>query len=205
MKEEVGISQYENKLRIFRVDGSLFLNMDEEDWKDVGVKKNIELKKIYIKLMDAYDIPRQCLPILLKAEQNTTSIAHKEAMDNQALSEYQDETVPNINEHRNEIQIENGSLVDENHSEDDDENLLVTKNIIYEGDSGQMPTDGSVVKIHCSIVLSQDGHIIESSRDRNGGKAFEFVLGNGQVIKGFDLALKKMCRGRFIRCILLYS
>ena len=199
MKEEVGMSQYEKKLRIFRVDGSLFLNMDKEDWKDVGVKKSIELKKIYIKLMDSYDIPRRCLPIFLKTEQDMSSTAPEEAIDNQKLSQCQDETDPNnSNRHSNEIQMKNTSLVDTNHSEDDDEGLMLIKHVIYEGDSDQMPGDGSVVKIHYSISLSQGGDIIESSRDRNGGKAFEFVLGNQQVIEGFELALKKMYRGMFI-------
>jgi len=72
----------------------------------------------------------------------------------------------------------------------------IDRTLIYSGD-GPSPSDGSVVKIHYTISLDEKKpKIIENSRERNSGGPFEFVLGSeGSVIKGWNIALKKMKRG----------
>ena len=65
------------------------------------------------------------------------------------------------------------------------------KKILQEG-SGDYPSAGDEVKAHYTGTLL-DGTKFDSSRDRN--KEFNFTLGRGQVIKGWDEGFASMKLG----------
>jgi peptidylprolyl isomerase len=60
------------------------------------------------------------------------------------------------------------------------------------GDGGPRPPAGSRVKAHYTGTLLS-GSKFDSSRDR--GEPFEFQVGVGQVIRGWDEAFQDMTRG----------
>lgn len=53
--------------------------------------------------------------------------------------------------------------------------------------------EGDTLSMHYTGVLASNGKKFDSSRDRND--PFEFTLGRGQVIQGWDQGLKDMCVG----------
>ncbi|XP_011495235.1 PREDICTED: FK506-binding protein 59 [Ceratosolen solmsi marchali] len=68
----------------------------------------------------------------------------------------------------------------------------VLKEILKEGSGDESPGIGSFVKLHYVGTLL-DGKKFDSSRDN--GKPFEFELGLGQVINGFDIGIATMKKG----------
>ena len=67
----------------------------------------------------------------------------------------------------------------------------ITKQILKEGD-GQVVPLGAYVTVHYTGKL-EDGSVFDSSKSRN--KPFSFVVGGGQVIKGWDQGVKTMTKG----------
>lgn len=67
----------------------------------------------------------------------------------------------------------------------------MTKRIIQEGEGDEKPTDGCEVTVHYTGTL-EDGKEFDSSHNR--GSPFNFTVGTGSVIAGWDIALKTMKR-----------
>ena len=72
--------------------------------------------------------------------------------------------------------------------------------IDIEAGSGETPETGKLVVVHYTGWLSEDGTKFDSSLDR--GTPFEFVLGLGQVITGWDEGLATMNVGGKRRLII---
>ncbi|XP_057808471.1 peptidyl-prolyl cis-trans isomerase FKBP62-like [Salvia miltiorrhiza] len=66
------------------------------------------------------------------------------------------------------------------------------KKLVKEGEGWDTPDSGDEVQVHYTGTLL-DGTKFDSSRDR--GEPFTFTLGQGQVIKGWDLGIKTMKKG----------
>jgi len=76
------------------------------------------------------------------------------------------------------------------------------KYIIAQKGSGKTAQNGSVVKVHYTGYF-ENGDTFDSSVER--GQPFEFTLGQGQVIKGWDEAVAMMKEGDKFHIILPYE
>ncbi|XP_065843218.1 peptidyl-prolyl cis-trans isomerase FKBP1B-like isoform X2 [Oscarella lobularis] len=68
----------------------------------------------------------------------------------------------------------------------------VDKEVITPGDGRSFPSKGQTVKVHYTGTLT-NGTKFDSSRDR--GKPFQFKIGLGQVIPGWDEGVATMSLG----------
>lgn len=92
-------------------------------------------------------------------------------------------------------------MTDENQAQD--ENIVTTPSglkyiDVVEG-TGEMPQRGQTVTVHYTGTL-ENGRKFDSSRDRN--QPFEFPIGAGRVIKGWDEGLSTMKVGGQRRLII---
>lgn len=71
--------------------------------------------------------------------------------------------------------------------------------MVEENPEGTQPTAGQTVKVHYSGYL-QDGSKFDSSVDR--GQPFQFPLGQGRVIKGWDEGISMLKTGEKARFII---
>eukprot|EP00549_Striatella_unipunctata_P024736 CAMPEP_0118715104 /NCGR_PEP_ID=MMETSP0800-20121206/26662_1 /TAXON_ID=210618 ORGANISM="Striatella unipunctata, Strain CCMP2910" /NCGR_SAMPLE_ID=MMETSP0800 /ASSEMBLY_ACC=CAM_ASM_000638 /LENGTH=128 /DNA_ID=CAMNT_0006621181 /DNA_START=75 /DNA_END=461 /DNA_ORIENTATION=- len=69
----------------------------------------------------------------------------------------------------------------------------VNKETIKEGDGTNFPKEGDQLTMHYTGTLASDGSRFDSSVSR--GKPFQFVIGIGQVIRGWDEGVMKMSLG----------
>lgn len=72
----------------------------------------------------------------------------------------------------------------------------VMKTVLREGTGEDRPYAGDTVFVHYVGTL-EDGSQFDSSRDR--GEKFQFNVGKGSVIKGWDLGVPTMRRGELAR------
>lgn len=68
----------------------------------------------------------------------------------------------------------------------------VQREVIKAGDEKTYPKEGDSVSVHYTGTLAADGNEFDSSRDRG---PFEFNLGLGQVIQGWDEGVAQMSLG----------
>jgi FK506-binding protein 1 len=69
----------------------------------------------------------------------------------------------------------------------------VTKDVMHPGDGKTFPKKGDRLTMHYHGTLASNGQKFDASRDR--GRPFQFTIGVGQVIRGWDEGVMTMSLG----------
>merc|ERR1719158_529987 len=69
----------------------------------------------------------------------------------------------------------------------------VEKQVIKAGDGVNFPKNGDKLTMHYTGTLTEGGKKFDSSVDR--GRPFQFTIGVGQVIRGWDEGVIQMSKG----------
>uniref|UniRef100_M4B354 peptidylprolyl isomerase n=1 Tax=Hyaloperonospora arabidopsidis (strain Emoy2) TaxID=559515 RepID=M4B354_HYAAE len=84
-------------------------------------------------------------------------------------------------------------LEHELHSELQAHERLVLPQVIEQGNGVTFPQRGDTMIMHYTGKLAETGLVFDSSRDR--GQPFQFQIGVGQVIRGWDEGVMRMSKG----------
>jgi FKBP-type peptidyl-prolyl cis-trans isomerase len=75
---------------------------------------------------------------------------------------------------------------------------MLQSQVLVLGDGQNKPSRGKTVMVHFTGKL-EDGTTFDSSRKRN--EPFEFILGAGQVIRGWEEGVAEMSKGEIRKLI----
>ena len=189
----LGLNEFVEQLLKYRVDGLLLLRMEREDWAELGIISQLQIKRIQLKL-EQITCP-DWSDRLLSSKQKVSFLGEDGTTmsDLSITGDYIDEIASAGEMSKTDCLVEES---DSDNDEDKFDERYVSIEVIYSGEIGVKPEKGNVVQVHfsMSVVDGNELHLIEATRDRRG-VPLEFVLGKGQVIKGVDAALKRFCRG----------
>ena len=197
---ELKMDQYVPFIYKNRVDGNLFINLQETDWGDMGIKNNFHIRKLQLILkafLSRYEKKKNKDP----------------SADDELASEYAPSELSDIIRAENE-----DDEFDEEFSEDGDGPIIQQEIVKYEltqeqieqraldeqnvqieivipGDGINYPVTGDIVRVKFTCYLLPSKKLVTSTKNGYGKPSVEFVLGVDQIVKGFDRALTRMSVG----------
>eukprot|EP01039_Chlorochromonas_danica_P001254 gene1254-1366_t len=195
---------YEN-----RVDGKLFINLNEDEYHDLGIANKFHLRKLEL-ILKAYKVR------YAKRRDRQLGREEGEDEDEELMSEYSPSELSAIlheQDRANEAAPESDEGSDDDRSSldsgEDEEDVLTeeqrlqrimdSENIhtemIMKGDGINFPMVGDIVRVRYTVQVAGSDKILMSTKNTLERPWVEFVLGIGQVIKGFDRALPLMSVG----------
>ncbi len=183
-----------------RVDGNLFVNLEDEDWPDMGIVSRFHQRKLQV-IMKAFRVRYEKKKAkILEDDELMSEYAPSELSDFLAQEDLEsDDDLPedDFNGEDDEVKEEvvEAKLSDEQLLEEalDRQNLVIET--VYPGDNLNFPMTGDIVRIAFTCTLVATGKIISSSKNAMGFQYVTFVLGIGQMCKGIDRALYQMSVG----------
>ena len=199
--ESLGFPEYEPAIIEHKVDGLLLLNMEEQDWTELGVTSRLHARKIEVN-MKKYRMRFENKEAKGDKGEDGSSSEDSGLSDlsissdpSDLLEELQEGEEGSGDEHERSVEEDEDDLppTEEELLEKkrDKENVSIEE--LYPGDGKSHPKNGDVVQLHYTAMLA-DGKVIESSRKMRH-RPFEFVVGTGQVIRGWDVAIKQFSFG----------
>jgi len=201
--ESLGFPEYEPAIIEHKVDGLLLLNMEEQDWEELGVTSKLHARKIQVN-MKKYQIRYENKQN--KVGKEGSSSDEDSGLSDLSISSDPSDLLEELMEGEEEDEDDEDAHMHQEEEEDilppteeellekkrDEENVSIE--IIYPGDGKAHPKYGDVVQLHYTATVASTGKVIESSRKMRH-RPFEFVVGAGQVVRGWDVAIKKFSFG----------
>ena len=205
---EMEFDMYTQAIIDSKVNGLLLLNMDEADFRELGITQRLHQRKLDVALRK-YKLRYERKEHGLDDDEESDDDDSDGDDDSDLLEEEDDDDESDEDSREGEEDEEDKPKA----FDDDDEDLLpteeellemkedrdnVTIEVLNEGDDETFPRIGDCVRCHYSCVVQSTGVEVESTRKKRH-KAFEFVIGLGQVVRGFDRGVLQMSFGERAR------
>jgi len=186
-----------------RVDGYLFINLNDGDWQDMGITNKFQIRKLNL-IMRAYRIRYEKKKLKLNIDDDDLVSEHapselSDILRAEDLSGDEEEEDDDYEEEDDDInymeEADDIKITEEQRLERalDAKNIFIEK--VVDGDCKQYPMIGDVVRVRYVCKVVSNGKVVTSTKNGIGKASVEFVLGIDQVIKGFDKAIGKMSVG----------
>lgn len=210
---ELKMDEYIPYLFANRIDGLLFINLSDEEIRDMGIVNKFHLRKLEL-IMKSYRIRYQRKKQQQRAakKKNNGDEEVDEDEEEELLSEYSPSELSAIiaaeeADGHGEEDGDGSEGYSFNSDEEDEERLTeeqrlqmrldqanIKMNMVMKGDEENYPLVGDIVRVKYKCELP-DGKVVMSTKHMLDRPWIEFVLGVNQVIKGFDRALPLMSVG----------
>eukprot|EP00596_Hydrurales_sp_CCMP1899_P002065 CAMPEP_0119035170 /NCGR_PEP_ID=MMETSP1177-20130426/2125_1 /TAXON_ID=2985 /ORGANISM="Ochromonas sp, Strain CCMP1899" /LENGTH=487 /DNA_ID=CAMNT_0006993123 /DNA_START=121 /DNA_END=1581 /DNA_ORIENTATION=+ len=198
--EEFKLSDYIPYIFANKMDGLLFVNLQDADWGEMKIINKIHIRKLQI-MMKTYRVRYR---IKKEADGND---------EDDDLSEYSPSELSNMID--GEERSDDGSDFDEEEEDGDDARSLdsydelteeqrierdlddqnINIEVLVAGDDLNYPLVGDIVRVRYVCSLVEGKKVLFSTKGQMKRPFVEYALGFNQVIKGFDRALPKMSIG----------
>mmetsp|Transcript_46555 Transcript_46555/g.80204 ORF Transcript_46555/g.80204 Transcript_46555/m.80204 type:complete len:393 (-) Transcript_46555:192-1370(-) len=172
----IDFPEYAENIFKYKVNGLLLGEMKGRDWSDLGIQNRLHLRRIQL------EIERHKAECEQGEELRLEKIAAAEEAAFQARVA-----------HERALLLQEVDDPSELTPEDLADKLNIFKEMIHHGDNENFPYIGDVVRLDFEVSLL-DGTKIDSTKHKRK-RPFEFVIGEGQVIKGFERAVAGMSLG----------
>jgi FK506-binding protein 1 len=195
---EMDLEEYVPAVLASKVDGLLLLNMDEDDFRELGITKRLHQRKIDIALKKYKlryerreaggddDIDIQAEEVEGDMDESDKSSSEESYSDSDEEEEKTKEEA--IVEDGDDLLPTEEELLELKRDRD---NIQI--DVLFPGDEETYPQIGDVVRCHYVCKIADTGKEVENTRKAK--QTFEFVLGIGQVIKGWDRGVLQMSFG----------
>jgi len=195
---EMDLEEYVPAVLASKVDGLLLLNMDEDDFRELGITKRLHQRKIDIALKKYKlryerreaggddDIDIQAEEVDGDMDESDKSSSEESYSDSDDEEEKTKEEA--IVEDGDDLLPTEEELLELKRDRD---NIQI--DVLFPGDEETYPQIGDVVRCHYVCKIADTGKEVENTRKAK--QTFEFVLGIGQVIKGWDRGVLQMSFG----------
>lgn len=201
---ELNLAEHVDALQKHKLDGLIFLNLNEDDWTDLGITNKVQRKKLQL-------LMRSFRARFINKKKHV--LDDDELVSEYAASELSEILAREFADEDSEEEEEDGGFEDEASEfgqlnrlaetrEQRLERLKDERNIkidrVVEGDSKNYPNYGDIVRVRYSILF-EDGTVIASTKTHNDGTPLEYVLGCKQVCKGFERGMLQVSVGERAR------
>jgi len=208
--EEVTLDQFQYKwkesvieeIQTQEINGAVLATLEMPDYKEIGVLSGLHVKRLLVKLRHCRMRLERELERQRKEEDGDYVYSDESDIE---YSSSDDEGYSDDEESASGSSDDDDDDSDDSGDGDSDEELTpeeleelrrdeenISIEVLFAGDNERFPQKGELVCCHYTSYLA-DGTEFDSSRHR--GHHFEFVLGAGMVVKGWERGVLKMSFG----------
>ena len=183
-----------------RVDGNLFVNLEDEDWSHMGITSKFHMRKLQV-IMKAFRTryDRKKNRIMedddLMSEYAPSELSEFLAQEDIESDYDEDEDAWDGEDEVVEEEIVHAELSAEQLQEQEMDNNNIVLETVYPGDNQNFPMTGDICRVAYTCTLVSTQKIVSSTKNAMGYPYVEYVCGIQQICKGVDRALMRMSMG----------